>query len=190
MKSWMGLGVALVAGGLISAAVAAELKSGPASGAPLAPFEVVKVAGAVDDGVSPGDELCYRCKYGSRPMVMVFSRTHDARVAKLAKELDATVAEHQTKKLAAFINFIGGDKSSLEKAARDLGAQEKIAHVALVVPVETENGPADYRLNTEADLTVLVCAGGKVQSNFAVDAESLTDSLIENIVASTEKALN
>ena len=63
------LTVALVA----SVAVAAELKSGLEPGKLIGPFDVVKCAGP-DDNVKVGSELCYRCKYGARPMVMVFSR--------------------------------------------------------------------------------------------------------------------
>ncbi len=57
--------------GLASAADKAEecLKQGD----PIGAFYVTKVAGADEDGVPVGEELCYRCKYGSRPMVMVFT---------------------------------------------------------------------------------------------------------------------
>jgi hypothetical protein len=43
-------------------AIAAEegLKSGLQVGDAVGPFNVVKCAGAADDGVKVGDELCYR----------------------------------------------------------------------------------------------------------------------------------
>ncbi len=88
-----------------SLAVAAELKSGVQPGDSIGAFDVVKCAGAVDDGVSTGDKLCYRCKYGSRPMVMVFTRTTDGKVADLVKKLDAVVAKNADDKLAAFVNL-------------------------------------------------------------------------------------
>ncbi len=189
MKSVLSL-VALASLGWAAAVVAAELKSGPSVGAPLAPFEVVKVAGAVGDGVDQGEELCYRCKYGSRPMVMVFTRAKNDGVAKLAKKLDATVAAHKAQKLAAFVNFVGGERSELEKAAKSLGSSEQIEHVALVVPVESEDGPADYRLSADADVTVLLCAQGKVMQNIALEADSLSDNQINDIIAGAEKLLN
>ncbi|HEV3003360.1 MAG TPA: hypothetical protein VGX78_02820 [Pirellulales bacterium] len=47
---------------LASMAIAAEegLKSGLQVGDAVGPFNVVKCAGAADDGVKVGDELCYR----------------------------------------------------------------------------------------------------------------------------------
>ena len=47
--------------GLIAATLAAgALKSGPQVGDAVEPFQVVKCAGAENDGVSVGRELCYR----------------------------------------------------------------------------------------------------------------------------------
>jgi hypothetical protein len=47
---------------LVAAAVgrADELKSGLPVGKSLGPFDVTKCAGAPDDGVKVGQELCYR----------------------------------------------------------------------------------------------------------------------------------
>ena len=84
------LSVCLTVALLASVAVAVELKSGLEPGKLIGPFDVVKCAGP-DDKVKVGDELCYRCKYGARPMVMVFSRTTDAKVAALVKKLDGAV---------------------------------------------------------------------------------------------------
>lgn len=47
--------------GLLAAALAAgTLKSGPQVGDSVEAFQVVKCAGAEDDGVRMGQELCYR----------------------------------------------------------------------------------------------------------------------------------
>jgi hypothetical protein len=47
--------------GLIAAALAAgALRSGPQVGDHVEPFQVVKCAGAENDGVSVGQSLCYR----------------------------------------------------------------------------------------------------------------------------------
>src|SRR5262245_59097695 len=99
---------------------AAELKSGVQPGDAINPFDVVKCAGP-DDGVKIGDELCYRCKYGSRPMLMVFARKSDKSLAKLAKELDSAVKKNKEEKLAAFVNLLGENRDELEASAKELG---------------------------------------------------------------------
>ncbi len=171
-------------------AVAAELQSGPSTGDFVGAFDVVKVGGAVGDGVTAGEELCYRCKYGNSPVVMVFARTADASLAKLTKKLDAEVAEHKDAKLRAFVNVLAADKSAAESAARELAAKQKVAHVAVVVPVDHQNGPTSYHLNPDADVTVLVYNSGKVLANYSLAAGGLSDAVIDSIVADAEKMLN
>ena len=60
MRMLMSCGAALAL--LASAAIAGDkaLKSGLQVGDSVGAFQVVKCAGAVDDGVKEGQELCYR----------------------------------------------------------------------------------------------------------------------------------
>jgi hypothetical protein len=167
-------------------AVAAELKSGLEPGTSIGAFNVVKCAGP-DDGVALGTELCYRCKYGGQPMVMVFTRTADEQVAELVKQLDHELAEHSDKKLAAFVNLLGEDRETLESEAKKFAGDVKAEHVPIVVPVEFENGPADYGINPEAQITVLVAHKGKVTANHAIGADGLDEATVKAILEDVEK---
>ena len=179
----LSLALALVAG----VAVAAELKSGLEPGAAIGAFDVTKCAGAVDDGVKVGAQLCYRCKYGARPMVMVFTRSVNDQVVTLAKGLDKSVAENEAKQFKAFVNLLGSDNEALQAQAKDLGTKNSLANVPVVVPVEFENGPDNYGINPKADVTVLVAKGGKVTGNFAFDKGQLNAGAIEKILAEVPK---
>jgi len=171
---------------LASVAVAAELKSGLEPGKPIGPFDVVKCAGP-DDKVKVGDELCYRCKYGQRPMVMVFSRSSDAKVAALVKKLDGAVEANSAKQLAAFVSLLGADREALEAKAKQFSTSAKVANVPLVVPVEFENGPADYGINPDADVTIIVAKNSKVMANHAFAKGGLDDAGISAVLADVEK---
>jgi hypothetical protein len=173
---------------LATVAVAAELKSGLEPGKPIGPFDVVKCAGP-DDKVQVGSELCYRCKYGQRPMVMVFSRTADGKVASLVKKLDGAVEANSNKQLAAFVSLLGSDRESLEAQAKKFSSSAKLANVPLVVPVEFENGPADYGINPDADVTVIVAKNGKVTANHAFAKGALNDDGIGAVLGDVEKLL-
>lgn len=175
------LTLALAAG----VAVAAELKSGLEPGKLIGPFDVVKCAGP-DDNVKVGSELCYRCKYGARPMVMVFSRSTDDKVASLVKKLDGAVAANSSKQLAAFVNLLGSDREALEAKAKEFSASTKASNVPLVVPVEFENGPADYGINPTADVTVIVAKGGKVTANHGFAKGALDDAAIATVLKDAE----
>ncbi|HVU86429.1 MAG TPA: hypothetical protein VHD36_03860 [Pirellulales bacterium] len=168
-----------------SVAVAAELKSGLEPGKLIGPFDVVKCAGP-DDNVKVGSELCYRCKYGARPMVMVFSRSTDDKVATLVKKLDGAVAANSSKQLAAFVNLLGSDRDALESKAKEFSASTKAGNVPMVVPVEFENGPADYGINPTAEVTVIVAKGGKVTANHGFAKGALDDAAIAAVLKDAE----
>jgi hypothetical protein len=162
------------------------LKSGLAAGEGIGAFNVVKVAGAPDDNVAVGKELCYRCKYGARPQVMVFTRKAGAEVVSLSKELNAAVEKNSDKQLSAFVNVLG-DKAAAEKTAKELGADS--AKVPVVVPVENENGPANYGLNPDAEVTVLIAKGGKVISSTGYAAGKFDAAAVSATVKAVTSAV-
>ena len=169
---------------------AEDLKSGPQPGDFVGAFTVEKCAGNESDGVETGEQLCYRCKLRNRPVVAVFAHTPDASLAKLVKEIDGVVAKHADKDMAAFVNLLGEDASSLKAKAAEVVAKSGAKKVAVVVPSEHKAGPANYNLNPEADVTVVVYREGKVKANFAVPAGGLKDSMISDIAKSAVEMLN
>lgn len=167
---------------------AEEVQSGLQSGAPIGAFYVTKLAGAEEDGVSTGKNLCYRCKNGGRPQVMVFTRSSDKQVVELVQKLDAAISDNSSKQLRAFVNVMGEDKSSASKAAKQLASASKAKEVPFVVPNEVENGPGNYGLNAKAAVTVILASGGQVKANHAF--ASASDVAVDSVIADLSKILN
>ena len=186
MKKFLALGLALVMG-VASIAVAAEFKSGLQSGQKIPAFNVVKIAGASDDGVSVGAELCYRCKYGARPQVMVFARKADDKLAALVKGLDELVAKNGDKQLKAFVNIMADSKDAADAAAKSFAASTKAPTIPVVVPVEYANGPDNYGINPAAELTVIVANASTVVANHAFEKDAFCEKCIENVLAEVAK---
>jgi hypothetical protein len=184
LKTCLCVAVALVAG--LSLAVAGEVKSGLEPGASIGAFDVVKCAGAASDGIDVGEQLCYRCRYGQKPMVMVFARKADDSLAGLVKELDASVAASSSKKLQAFVNLLGSDREAVEGQAKEFGAQVKAENVPIVVPVESENGPENYGISPDASVTVIVAEKGKVVANHAISGD-LDEATVNAILGDVKK---
>ena len=169
---------------------AEELKSGLAAGEGIGAFQVVKVAGAEGDGLAEnGDQLCYRCKYGPRPQVMVFTRKTDGEVANLTKELNSAVAANSEKKLAAFVNVLNADKGAAEKGAADLAAHADVKNVPVVVPVESENGPANYGLNPDAEVTVIIANKSKVVASMGFAAGKLDAAAVSEVLKQVKSSI-
>ncbi len=166
----------------LATVASAELKSGPQVGDSVGAFTVTKVTGNADDGVADGKSLCYRCKMGQRPVVMVFARSADEKLAKLLKKIEEEVEEHQSEKLVSFVNMIGADSDSMKKAASDFVSKHDLKKIAFVVPNDNENGPPKFNISPEADLTVVCYKASTVEANHAIPKGGLTDDKIEAIV--------
>lgn len=183
----MSLAVAVLASAALVSA--AELTSGLQAGRNIGPFDVVKVAGAEDDGKKAGDELCYRCKYGSRPMVMVFTRKTGDELAGLVKGLDKAIAENESKKLAAFVNVLGADRDAAEAEAKKYAEHVGAKQIPFVVPLESENGPEDYGINPDAEVTVIIAKESKVVANKAFGKGEFKKDSVSAVLEEVKKVL-
>ena len=126
---------------------------------------------------------------GNKPVVMVFSRKADKSLASLVKELDKTVASNADQKLSSFVNLIGDKPDTLKSSAKEFAAKNKVENVALVVPHENENGPAEFNISPQAEVTVTIYRNGKVVASHAVGSGGLDSSEIQSIIADTGKIL-
>lgn len=184
--------IALLAACTFSSTASADeaktgLKSGPQKGDQIGAFYVTKLCGAEDDGVKEGKNLCYRCRNGGRPQVMVFTRSADAKVAKLIEQLDAAVAKNEDKELRVFVNFMGDDKDDVTDAAKKFAKVSKAKNVPFVIPNEFENGPDNYGINSKAEVTVVMASDMSVKANHAV---AKVDELnVQSVVADLKKIL-
>ncbi len=186
MRTLMSLAlVAVVAAAAV--ANAGEIKSGLQPGKSIGAFYVTKAAGAEDDGVKLGDNLCYRCKYGSKPQVMVFTRSSSADVAKLVSGIDAAIKKHSDKDLSAFVSLLGTDKKSLSADAEKFAKASKAKSVPVVVPNEFENGPENYGINPKAEVTVILAGNGTVRANHAF--ASAKDVNVKAVLADVAKII-
>ncbi len=171
-----------------SFASAEEVKSGLETGKAINPFYVTKIAGAEDDGKVAGDNLCYRCKNGARPQVMVFTRSTDDKVVALVKQLDEQLKKNEEAQLRAFVNLLGDSKDAATAQAKKLATATSAKNVPFVVPNEFENGPEDYGINAKAELTVIIANESKVVGSYAV--ASAKDLNVDTVIGSVKKMLN
>ena len=189
MKASITLGLAVALLAAFATVRAAELKSGLQPGDLVGAFDVEKCGGAVNDGKEVGSNFCYRCMLGNKPVVMVFARKADKSLASLVKELDKHVAKNADQKLSSFVNLIGANPDELKAAAKQFAAKNQVENVALVVPQENENGPAEFNVSPAAEFTVTIYRNGKVAASHAVGEGGLDDAEIKAIIADTAKIL-
>jgi hypothetical protein len=152
------MGLAVVVAVSFTAVRADELKSGPGDKIG-GPFMVKAVTGE-----KKGETLCYYCKYNGeqRPaVVMIFTQKADENLAKLVKAVDEV--QKNNAKLGTMVVGVGG------VAAADFESLQSTHKLTTPLMVaEEKDGPAKYKLNKDAAVTVLVYKNtGAVTKSFA-----------------------
>ncbi len=177
--------VAFVASAMVAGALfAAEaLKSGLQPGDSLPAYNVKDCTGP-----SEGKSLCYRCKYGARPVVNIFAREMTTEVVALVKEIDQIVGENDEKKMAAFVTLLTNDPDKDEDTLKAIAKKEGLKNVPLTI-FDGVAGPEDYKLSEKADLTVTMWVENKVEASHAFAKGQFRASAAKAIVDDTKKIL-
>ncbi len=161
--------------------VTTPLKEGDALGA----FRVEKVAGATEDGVEPGEVLCYRCRYGSSPMVLVFAPKTSDRLMSLVKLVNQVVVNHQDDKMRGIVTFFGDESSKLRKAAEAFSVQLGETEIPIVIAEDAQQGPLGYRLSRSDEITVVIAIDSQVVANIT----SQTSQIDLNVLTAQVEAM-
>jgi hypothetical protein len=110
-------------------------------------------------------------------------------LASLVKQVDETVAKNEDKKMAAFLVVLTEDPDAVEPKLKELAAKQGIKKVPLTI-FEGASGPGSYKISKDADLTVLMWKGLKVEANHAFAKGELDDKSVETVVEDTKSILN
>ena len=169
--------------GLGGVAFAADLKSGPQAGQEVpGPFHPLNVTGE-----KAGEKFCLYCKNGDRPVAVVFARSvDDPNVQKLIKAIDDVTAKNAAAKMGSFVVVLSNEEK-LEGKLKDLAAKNKLKDV--VLSIESPEGPKDYGIAKDADVTVLLYTERVVKGNYAFEKGKLTEKDVAKIVGDVAKIL-
>ena len=109
-------------------------------------------------------------------------------MASLVKQVDETVAKNEDKKMAAFLVVLTEDADAVEPKLKELAEKHGIKKVPLTI-FEGTSGPGSYKISKEADLTVLMWKGLKVQANHALEKGKLDAKASKAIIADSNSIL-
>ena len=151
--------------GACGAAPEPQAPSTPAVSA-TTPFQVLDVTGP-----AKGQKLCYICRYGGRPSLVVFTRRTDGHFPELVKAIDRSVADNKAARMAGFVVLLGenseANRAGLTKLATDLGLT-----IPLTIAADGAKGPAAYGLDGHFDTLVLVSNRNKVLDSVALHCDA------------------
>lgn len=181
MKSYAVAALAVVCA---SALVAADKSECLEVGSKVAAFYVTDVTGP-----AAGEKLCYRCRYGGKPVVSVFIREVNPEVAKLVKEVDAQVGANKEAGMAAFVVLLSENPEADAEKLKTLAAEQGIKHTPLTT-FDGAAGPADYKVAKESDVTVMMWVNSTLKVNDAFKKGEFAGEKVTGVVSKTNTILN
>ena len=118
-------------------------------------------------------------------MVCVFARKTTEPLASLVKQIDEKIGANG--KLKGFVVILPGKGDKPAGGLTQLATQAGIKHVPLTIG-EGPDGPPDYEIAKDADVTVLMWNGHKVKATRAFKGE-LTDEDVRTVMGDIPKVL-
>jgi hypothetical protein len=154
--------------------------SGPQVGQRPGPYSFL-----VASGPQKGQLTCYVCETAEKPGLIIFSRSLSDPLTKLVTACDEAVAARPKDSMFGWLTVLGEKTVRLE----DLGKWAKQAGLKTMPTGVFDDpvGPPSYKLNHDADVTVLLFVDRKVVSNYAFRAGELDDAAIKRITADLSK---
>lgn len=143
----------------------------------------------VSVGPQRGQQHCFICEAGDRPIVIVFARSLSEPLGKLVSKLDRSLTEHQSVELRGWVTFLAEDQTKLDPKVVEWSKKSATGNVPLAV-FDDAVGPPSYLLTREADVTVLLSVKQKVQANFAFRTGELNDAAIAEIQKALPKIVS
>jgi hypothetical protein len=167
---------------LAGAASAEPVVSGPQAGQKVpGPFKPLHV-----NGPDAGKRECLYCKYGPRPVVMVFAREASPAVAALVKKIDAATAADKDERLGSCAVFLS-DAKELPAALKSFVEKEGVK--STILATDDPAGPEAYKIAAEADVTVILYTHRTVKANHAFRKGEMTAAAVDAVLADLAKIM-
>lgn len=171
--------VALLSSGMV---VAGSVKSGPQAGEKVpGPYKPLNVTGP-----GAGQAACLYCRFGSRPVAVIFAKEVTPALAQLIKKIDSATAANKETGMGSYA-VICSDAAGVDRQLLAVAQQMQIQNTVLAL--YKAGGPEKYRLSPEADVTVLLYNHLTVKANHAFTNAELNEAAINAILADLGKML-
>ncbi len=142
----------------------------------------------VATGKERGQLTCYVCETADKPAVIVFARTPSKELGELVSALDSAVGDPKNAPLGGWVTFLSDNQPKMDPQVVEWGKKHAVKTMPLGV-FEDENGPPAYRLNKDADATVLLFVKQKVVANFAFRKGELTEKARAEVLKAIPKVM-
>ena len=118
---------------------------------------------------------------------MVFSRKADDRLASLVRSLDKMLAADESGEHRVVIHLIGEERDALMKEAESFSKKAGLKKVPVTVPKDFQDGPKNWSVNPDAELTVFMYHKKKVTHNHALKKGKFGEKQVKAVLKDAEE---
>lgn len=175
------LACCLFLGGLLAGEPVEKLVSGRAIGERVPQFYVRAVTGPLMN-----KSICYVCRNGDRPVVMVLLRDVVDGVPRLLEEVDRFVDQHRADSVRGFCVLLSENQRTATSTLQTLSFDHRLSLPLTVAPPQLES-PANQNLHPDAAVTVVLYQDQTVQATYGFRAGEVTRERIDDLMAGVRK---
>jgi HrpA-like RNA helicase len=121
---------------------------------------------------------------GNNPVAVIFARDVTGDLTSLVKQIDKATVENKSKKMGSFVVFLTDDKD-LEEKLKELAEKEGLKKTVLTM--DNIAGPTRYKIEKDADVTVVFYNERTVKANHAFKKGELTADNVKKVLADLPK---
>jgi hypothetical protein len=136
-------------------------------------------------GPLQGKSVCYVCRNGDRPVVMILVRKIIPRLGELLHSVDQQIDAHRADGLRGFGVFIGPDSRKLLPQVQTLAFENKL-NLPLTLAAAPAEGPAVRGLSDTAAVAVVLYKNQRVCETFRFGDERIDETLSQTVVEAVQ----
>jgi len=160
------------------------IESGRAIGQLVPSFYVRTVTGPLRN-----KSVCYVCRNGSRPCVMVLFRETPKALGKLLKAIDKVVDQNRAEGLKGFGVLISPEPGRAISRLQTMAFNQKVI-LPLSVATDVVGSPSCQNLHPQAEVTVVLYRRQKVVRRFGFRAKELDAAGTGRVLAGIKRLLD
>jgi hypothetical protein len=150
-------------------------KSGPKVGATIHPFFVRAVTGP-----HRNRSVCYVCRYGARPVVMVVMQKVDPKIGDLLTSIDEVIDKNRVSGLRGFGVLVTDDSSRAVPILQTIAFDEKV-HMPLTAATTAIAGASSHNLHRDAATTIILYRNQKAVEAVPLKTGQITPKEVTRI---------
>jgi hypothetical protein len=139
------------------------------------------------NGPEAGQASCQYCKNGTHPVAVIFANEITPAVVDLIKKIDVATAVNKERGLGSY-TVLCSDVPGQDRQLQTLVRQLQIQHTILTL--YKAGGPERYRLDPEAEVTVILYNHLTVKANHAFKKGELNEAGVSAILTDLGKMLS